>query len=129
MKKIVLITIMFVVALSCEKNEENENCLEYKNSFVLNIDAPSNGTVNEDIIIEVFFSVINGCGNFNKFIEVENGNTTTIEVQAKYEGCFCTHAVETRSINYIFSTQTAGDYEFKFKSGENEFITAIITVE
>lgn len=121
--------IIFLVVLSCDKKEEDENCLEYKNSFVTNIDAPSNGIVNEDTIIEVFFPVINGCGNFNKFIEVENGNTTTIEVQAKYEGCICTQAIETRSIDYIFNTQTAGDYEFKFKSGENEFIIVNITIE
>ena len=129
MKKIILILIVLVVTFGCDKNKEEDNCLEYRTASVTDVNAPTSGTVNEDINIEVFFIVINGCGNFSKFIEVENGNSTTIEIQAKYEGCFCTDGIETRSENYIFNTQNAGNYEFKFKSSETEFITVNITIE
>jgi hypothetical protein len=48
-------------------------------------------------------------------------------VETKYEGCICTQAAEIISMDYIFNTQTTGDYEFKFS--ETEFIIVNVIIE
>ncbi len=127
-KKLSLIlSILLLAIISCSKEQEN-NCIENTIVYVSSINSPSTGTVNENINIEVSFGVNNGCGNFGKFIETQNGNTTTIEVEARYEGCVCTMDAPTRKTNYIFKTQTSGNYILKFKSSSTEFITANLTI-
>jgi hypothetical protein len=37
-------------------------------------------------------------GGFEKFIETESGNSKTIEVEAKYEGCVCTLNIPIRKV-------------------------------
>jgi hypothetical protein len=129
MKNILLIIISILTLSSCNKDSNEDNCIEYQTAYVTNVIAPTSGAINEELSIEAQFSVNNGCGNFSKFIEAGTGNSRTIVIQAKYEGCICTHAVETRNVNYFFRTQTPGVYEFKFKSDENEFIIVNITIE
>lgn len=127
MKIFLYVLIAFTLFIACNSDD---NCTTYESPYVREVNAPLTGKVNQDISIEVQFRVINGCGEFSKFIETSAGNIRTIEVEAKYEGCApCTHAVETRIVNYIFNTQTAGLYVFKFKSGDSDFITVNITIE
>lgn len=120
-------SILLLLIISCEKEQEN-NCIENKIAYVTSIISPSTGTVNENINIEVSFGVNNGCGNFGKFIETQNGNTKTIEVEARYEGCVCTMDVPTRKTNYVFKSQNSGNYILKFKSSETEYITKNISI-
>ncbi len=127
MKPKLIISLLLFVIFSCSKEQENK-CVENRIAYVTSINAPSTGTVNENINIEVSFVVNNGCGNFGKFIETQNGNTKTIEVEARYEGCICTQDIPTRKTNYVFKTQTAGNYILKFKSSPTEFITANLTL-
>jgi len=127
MKPKLIISLLLFVVFSCSKEQEN-NCVENKIEYVSSINSPSTGTVYENINIEVSFGVNNGCGNFGKFIETQNGNTKTIEVEARYEGCVCTMDAPTRKTNYVFKTQTSGNYILKFKSSSTEFITANLTI-
>jgi hypothetical protein len=125
-----LTTLIIILSLiiSCESNDQNKECINYDIGYVTSINAPTTGAVNETINIEVSFRVINGCGTFEKFIETENGNSKTIEVEAKYEGCTCTQALEIRTVNYDFTANKSGDYQLNFKSSPTEFITANITI-
>lgn len=125
--KLILSAILLVI-FSCSEEEQENNCIENKIAYVSSINLPQTGTVNENINIEVSFGVNNGCGNFGKFIETQSGNTKTIEVEARYEGCVCTMDAPTRKSNYVFKTQNSGNYIFKFKSSSTEFITAILTI-
>lgn len=128
MKKIPLIlSILLLAIISCSKEQEN-NCIENKIAYVSSINSPSTGTVKQNINMEVSFGVNNGCGNFGKFIETQNGNTTTIEVEARYEGCVCTLDAPTRKTNYVFKAQTTGNYILKFKSSATEFIIVNLTI-
>jgi hypothetical protein len=127
MKKIFMLLIILPF-LGCNK-DNNENCVEYKFSSVENINGPKNAAVNSNIIIEVNHQVINGCGDFNKFKEIQIGNTRIIEIEAKYEGCICTMAVENRIVDYIFQPLQSGVYEFRFKKSDDEYIVAVINVE
>jgi hypothetical protein len=113
--------------ISCSKEHDN-TCIENRIAYVTSINSPSTGSVNENINIEVSFGVNNGCGNFGKFIETQNGNTKTIEVEARYEGCVCTLDAPTRKTNYVFKTQTSGNYILKFKSSSTEFITVNLAI-
>ena len=86
LKDLNFIFLIFISSLiiSCENdNDENNECIEYEIGYVASVNAPSSGNVNETINIEVNFGVFNGCGGFGKFIETENGNVRTIEVEAK----------------------------------------------
>ena len=126
-KLTLVLSIILLWIMSCSK-EQDSNCIENKIAYVTLINSPSTGSVNQNITIEVSFGVNNGCGNFGKFIETQNGNTKTIEVEAKYEGCVCTLDAPIRKTNYVFKTQNSGNYILKFKSSSTEFITANLMI-
>lgn len=123
-----ILSALLLVIFSCSKEEQENNCIENKIAYVSSINSPSTGTVNENINIEVSFGVNNGCGNFGKFIETQSGNTKTIEVEARYEGCICTMDAPTRKTNYVFKTQISGNYILKFKSSSTEYITVNLAI-
>jgi hypothetical protein len=119
--------LICLLAMACKSDDEK--CVEYQRANVTDVSAPAMGSVNETIAIEVSFRVYNGCGVFERFIETENGNSRTIEVEAKYEGCaFCTQDTPIRNAVYEFTPQTPGEYELKFKSSPAEFITINLTI-
>lgn len=126
-KLTLLPSVLLLLMMSCSEKQDN-TCIENRIAYVNSINSPSTGFVNQNITIEVSFGVNNGCGNFGKFIESQNGNTKTIEVEARYEGCVCTMDAPTRKINYVFKTQNSGNYILKFKSSSTEFITANLTI-
>jgi hypothetical protein len=130
MKKIFRIlfisTIIFGLTISC--NKDDEVCITNQIAYVTSVDSPDTGNVNQIINIEVKFGVGNGCGTLGKFIETNNGNTRTIEVEAKYEGCVCTQDAPIRTVNYEFIPTNTGNYELKFKSSPTEFITVNLTI-
>ena len=123
-------TITLGLFSSCNKNddEKEEECITNKTEYVTSVNSPATGTVNQNVTIEVIFGVSNGCGGFGKFIETENGTTRIIEVEAKYVGCICTQDAPIRTTNYEFITNTAGNYELKFKSSPTEFITVNLMI-
>lgn len=130
-KNIVLLIATMVLGLlfSCSDNAEKENdCTLSQTEFVTSVNAPNTGMTNEIINIEVNFAVFNGCGEFGKFIETENGNTRFIEVEATYVGCICTQDIPIRTSHYEFTASNAGDYELNFKSSLTEFITVNLTI-
>lgn len=115
--------------MSCnDDNNEEDECITNKIEYVTSINSPNTGTINDTVNIEVNFRVSDGCGGFGKFIESENGNIRNIEVEAKYEGCICTQAFESKTVNYEFKSTNSGNYELKFKSSPTEFITVNLTI-
>lgn len=126
-KLTLFLSILLLLIMSCSKEEDN-TCIENKIAYVTSINTPSTGFVNQNITIEVSFGVNNGCGNFGKFNETQNGNTKTIEVEAKYVGCVCTLDAPIRKTNYVFKTQNTGNYTLKYKSSATEFIIADLTI-
>jgi len=121
--KILTLSFSLFLLLSCESNDDENECIENHIAYVTSINSPTIGMVNETLNIEVKFGVSNGCGGFGKFIEAENGNIKIIEVEAKYVGCVCTQNTPIITTNYNFITNNTGDYELKFKSSPTEYIT------
>lgn len=130
-KNIILLIsiVIFGIVVSCnDDNDEKNECITNNIEYVTSINSPNTGTINETVNIEVNFKVSDGCGGFGKFIESENGNIRNIEVEAKYEGCICTQAFESKTVNYEFKSTNSGNYELKFKSSPTEFITVNLTI-
>jgi len=134
MKPKVLNCIVLILScsliLSCNTNNDDQagDCISYGIGYVTAVDAPTNANVNEIINIKIKFQVFNGCGQFGKYVETQNGAVRTIEVEAKYEGCICTQDIPVRTINYVFKADRPGEYTLNFKSSETEFITANLII-
>jgi hypothetical protein len=116
-----------MLSLSCN-DDENENCYATDVAYIISVDTPPKGKVNETINIPVDFTVYNGCGSFGKFIETKSGNTITIEVLAVYEGCICPMNVPLITENYKFYSSVAGTYYLKFKSSPTEYIIDTLNI-
>ena len=127
---ILIILASIGLLTSCDNNYDpvEDLCIINKTEYVSMINSPNSGIVNQPLTITVQFQVINGCGQFGRFIETVDGNIRIIEVEAKYVGCYCTQDVPTLTQNYTFTPTVAGDYQIRFKSSETEFITANLSV-
>lgn len=127
-----LFTIIFSFSLfiSCDDTDNDVELCAYKETaYVTSVNAPAIGSVDEVLNIEVSFPLASGCGQFERFVVSNEGNTSTIEIIAAYIGCVCTLDAPTRTVNYEFSASKTGIYELKFKSSATEFITVFITIE
>jgi len=78
--------------------------------------------------LDVYFDTYNGCGQFSHFEETSNGNTKTIKVFAKYDGCICTQVVKTVREAYNYTVPQTGIYIFDFVQPDNSHIIHTVTV-
>src|SRR5690554_2610198 len=128
MKYYVFILIAFGALVGCNKENSDDNCIEHEIAHLTSVNAPSTGVVNEAVEIEVNFNIKNSCGSFIGFEESNNGNSRTIKVNNKYEGCICMEVLEMKTVIYTFKAVGAGEYELKFMSGEDDYIAVVITI-
>lgn len=120
---------LFVTAgfVSCN-NDDDTPSITTKKTLVSLVTGPTAGTVNQELTLNVTFTVDNSCGAFNKFIETTTDKTTVIEVEAKYEGSNCGTTAATKTTTYKFKATTAGTYILKFKKSATEFVTQTIVI-
>lgn len=81
-----------------------------------------------DDSIRVYFHVMNGCGQFHKFIEKDSANIHLVSVQAVYKGCICTMDIPERSASYQFKPAQSGTTFLTFKGEDGNDITETIDV-
>jgi hypothetical protein len=128
--KLFFLLVIAATLISCSvKDTELNNCISFKKEFVTKVTAPLTAKPDESVAIEVQFVVNNGCGSFRRFIETGDLYSKTIEVEARYEGCYCIQIMMEITETYYFIAGSSGNYELKFRSGDNEFIIVNITVE
>ena len=127
MKKIFLVLISFAFIVSCSNDDDADNCTSFSEAYVDSVESIENADA-AGFLFKVNFLVLNGCGDFGSFEEII-GDTTTVKVISKYEGCICTEAVEIKEAVYSFNPTAPGTYTLKFKTSEDTFITETITVE
>lgn len=120
-------TIFFVIA--CVSCRNDKNCLLYEQAFVSKVEGSSNGQINQEISLQVYFGCNNGCAQFGNFEENISGNTRTIIVNARYEGCFCIQIAPTLIETYKFKTSQAGTYYLKFLQRNNTYLTDTLTIQ
>lgn len=124
--RIIIYSLSIIFILSSCKNEE---CVEYRQSPVTSTNSPTIGEVNKEIPIYVSFGCFNGCGQFHSFEENKQGNTITIKVNAKYEGCTCTQDLPIRQTTYKFKTSEKGIFYLKFLQDDNNYLINTIIVQ
>ena len=104
-------------------------CLTTEHTNVIAAIVPANGNLNQSIPVDITFEIINGCGAFGNIVETISGNTTTLIVNAKYEGCFCTQVMGELNTSYNFIPTTTGVHTIKFQQPNGEFLTYTINIQ
>ena len=122
-------SLMVLSLIGCTKTPNEPPCISFQTGPVTKIDGTTTASVNQEILLTVDFTSMNGCGQFNKFEETVNGNETTIVVNAKYEGCICTQDLPTRRVTYKFRKSQAGIYTLKFFQSDNIYLNHTVTVQ
>lgn len=112
---------------SCSNDDDNNQTIS-KTEFVTEVTGTETGTVNQELLLNVTYTVGGDCSEFEKTFETANGNTKTIEVVVKYDSTkICTQPT-TQMFVYKFKATTAGTYILKFKKSATEFITKTIVI-
>jgi hypothetical protein len=135
MKRYLIFTLssilVFTIQLSsCSKSKEDDAlCTSFSIGTVTKVEGPKTATVNQTIALNVYFTCFNGCGNFGNYEQTVSGNTSTIKVMAKYQGCICTQDIPARQSLYNFSAAQAGTYYLKFLQANDLYLIDTITVQ
>lgn len=129
MKNIFLALIGSALLTSCLSDDNgSDNCLSYSEAYADSVESIDTADA-VGFLFKVNFYVVNGCGGFGSFEETVQGNTVTVKLIAKYEGCICTEDIPLRDAVYSFIPTAPGTYTLKFKDSEDTFITKTVTVE
>jgi hypothetical protein len=116
-----------LVFANCIKPIEDKNCVSFEKAGVVKVDGPNTGLVNQDLALNVSFGCLSGCGQFGYFEQSENGDTTLLRVNAKYEGCICTMDAPIRITEYKFRKTRPGTYYLKFWAN-NGYLVDTVTI-
>lgn len=125
---LIVIWILQLVQIGCQSNN-SDNCSSIQQAYITKVDGNTIGNVNQEIPFTVYFGINSGCGKYGTPSESILGNTRTISVNAKYEGCACTAIAGVISTIYTFKTTQAGTYYLKFLQGNNTFITDTLIIQ
>ena len=130
-KKDFIITLVIPIFgfLGCKKDNGNNECIGYVNAPIVKIEGPSEGRINEDINLKFFIQCSNSCGNFEKFEEVADDDTTIINAIAKYEGCACADYLKIVEVNYRFKASQPGTYYLKFLQQNKSYLRDTIIIQ
>lgn len=115
-KYFALICLSLLLFTACEKDKK---CSETFIATAQDVTAPTTGSVNEVIPIDVFYGTTNGCQRFNRFITFKQGNETAIALEILDEGCSCTAIASLKKESYEFTAATPGEYVLKIGSATN----------
>ena len=128
-RQLLFFACLLIVLLGCARKQVANNCLFYTKAPVTKIEGATTVLVGQEIDLTVSFGCSNGCGQFDNFEENISGNTTIINVIAKYEGCICTEIAPTLKTSYTFKKSQTGTYELKFLKDDNSYLTHTIIVQ
>ena len=130
LNQVLFFSSLIITLLGCnKKNEDNSTCLSFTKAPVIKIEGANSALVNQEVFLTVSFGCFSGCGQFGNFEEVNTGNATAITVNAKYEGCICTHDAPIRQTIYKFKKSQTGTFDLKFLQAENTYLTHTIIVQ
>ena len=127
-----IITVFSVLAIllqGCNKTPEDDSCIGFLDAPVIKVAGPKTAAVNQPVSLAVYFTCYNGCGQFGNYEPSINGNTSTIKVKAKYQGCICTQVILTQQNTYVFKSAQPGIFYLKFLQSPNTYLTDTITVQ
>jgi hypothetical protein len=114
---------------SCAENKNQGDCLSYQIAPITHVNGPDAGSINQDINFTLSFDIFNGCGQFGNIEHNSNANTTTVKINAKYQGCICTQIMGTLQTVYSFKATQAGTYYFKFFQSDGKYLLDTLTIK
>ena len=100
--------VLFVTAGLASCSNDDAPSIVTKKSVVSLVTGPNTSKVNEEITLEVTYSVESNCGVFNKYIETSTDKTKTIEVETKLEGTTCDTTPANKKTTYKFKAAAVG---------------------
>ena len=127
MKTVYLFFLMLVLA-SCSLSNSSATCIENRGAPIETVVEKPNTDASKHMF-DVAFRVDNGCGDLGTFEQSTEGNTTTVWIIAKYEGCVCTQDTPLRNAVYTFNQTVPGTYTLKFKMIDNNYVTKTVVIE
>ncbi len=122
----------FTLLTGCDpgSNDDGKECYKSLYIGVNNVTGPETVPINQPIVFSVSYFVDSACGDFKDFyVETNGAYERTMTLQVEYDGCNCTPAQTTKSINYSFTPAVSGTYTFKFKVDATNVITKVVTVQ
>lgn len=129
LKSVLVVLLVTIGLVSCDNDETVPVTEITKNAFVIDLQGPETGKVNESINYDVIFVPETTCGVFSKFTEATIGTEKGLQVEVKYPSEICTkEAPKPVKEVYTFKSATAGTFEIKFKKSETEFITKTVVI-
>lgn len=120
--------LSILVLSNCHKTSQDNQCLSYATTPIMNVTGPTSGIVNQYIHFTVTFAVC-GCGKFENFGQTSDGDTTTIFVNLKYTGCVCPDYCRILDTAYLFKASQPGTYYLKFSKAGDAYITDTIRIQ
>ena len=131
MKKYIIISAgivtVFMFFSGCDK-KSGDKCLLYTTAQVRKVEGSNTTLINQEIDLTVSYYLNNSCGQFEGLEATSTGNSTTISLKAKYEGCACADVLLGGQIIYKFKAEQVGIYYLKFLQPTKTYFTDTITV-
>ena len=120
--------ILLLSLNGCKKDNSGKECIGYSNAQITEVKGSNSTSAGQEIDLSISYFFLNGCGNFESLESITNGNTTTIRVIAKYEGCVCPEVLVWGEKVYTFKASEPGIYLLNFLQPNKSILEYTITV-
>lgn len=104
---------------------------EAKHHDVTSVSGPATGTVNNPVTLTVTYPYSNGCDYIGSFEESRSGATALIKAMSKpvAKDAVCTQDAGSRTVEYKFSSSTAGTFVLQFLKPDGSSISHTLTIQ
>lgn len=123
-----LLFVSFLFLVSCHKNDNRNVVSSPSPSPVTKVEGPDSIPVNQEASFMISYYLINSCGRFERVEGITLGDTTTVNVVAKYEGSVCSDVLLNGEATYLFKSSKPGTYYLKFWKSINSYLVDSIVV-
>lgn len=131
LQSIALIVFFVTILTSCSSDNDKPETptVVYKSAFATEVAGPTTGKVGEELTYAVSFLAENGCGEFNRFTDVEFNKEPGFQIEAKYpvEPCIRVEPTVVRTI-YKIKPTTKGTFYLRIAKSETTYITTQVVV-
>ena len=118
-----------VIFSSCKKCKDEDKCVSFASAPVTKVTGATTGNINQAIDLTVSYGVFNACGRFERFEQNTTGNSTAINIIAKYQGCICQQVALTLQTTYQFKASQPGTYNLNFLQYKDTYLTHTIVIQ
>ena len=131
LQSIALIMLFVTVLTSCSSDNDSAEDPKfiYKSAFATEVSGPTIGKIGQELSYAVSFTAENGCGEFNRFTDVEFNKQPGFQIEAKYpvEACIRIEPTVVRTI-YKIKPTTKGTFYLRIAKSDTEYITTEVII-